>query len=226
MKKLPELPVSSRPVATTAERSNSKSQYLGGLSEPPFFFSSGSARHSRLDRQNLEGRTLTKHSLLSPNNVKVLCMSDALRSSPEIVLEHPPTEAPEPSDAELAVGYSPSFPHSIDPNAETFYSGELLRYKDAVMKERAAFIARKRKAIQDKREREERARIAKIEAAEKRQAFEAASKRGEARISLRTALAAYQEAQDQVHTLESALAQAQAHQSGWRQFGQATESGC
>jgi hypothetical protein len=119
----------------------------------------------------------------------------------------------EPSDQELLAGYQPSFPHPIDLNSEVAYGGEMLRYKDAVAKERAAFIARKRKAIQDKREREERARIAKIEAAEKQQAFEAASKRGEARAALKDALAAYQQLLEQTHTLESTLIEARAHEA-------------
>jgi len=119
----------------------------------------------------------------------------------------------EPSDQELLAGYQPSFPHPIDLNSEVAYGGEMLRYKDAVAKERAAFIARKRKAIQDKREREERARIAKIEAAEKQQAFEAASKRGEARAALKDALAAYQQLREQTHTLESTLIEARAHEA-------------
>ena len=98
-----------------------------------------------------------------------------MRTATEIVLEPPaenPVEPPEPTDAELAADYHPTFPHSIDPNAEVFFGGELLRYRDAVVKERAQFIAMRRKAWRDRKEREERARIAAIEAEENRRLFE------------------------------------------------------
>jgi hypothetical protein len=143
-------------------------------------------------------------------------MSDALRTATEIVLEPPaenPVEPPEPTDAELAADYHPTFPHSIDPNAEVFFGGELLRYRDAVVKERAQFIAMRRKAWLDRKEREERARIAAIEAEEKRRLFEEKATRGEFRVVLKDALTAYQELQNESHSLKFALVEARADEA-------------
>src|SRR5262249_39675251 len=78
------------------------------------------------------------------------------------------------------------------------------------------FIARKRKAIQDAKERAENARLSAIQVEEKRQAFEAGAREGKGRAALKVALAAYQEAQEQTADFEVALAQAKAHQSAVR----------
>jgi hypothetical protein len=125
----------------------------------------------------------------------------------------------EPSDQELLAGYQPSFPHPIDLNSEVAYGGEMLRYKDAVAKERAAFIARKRKAIQDKREREEQARLQQAERERQRLEFEEAAKKHEARATLKNALSAYKEAREQSRDFEVALTAAKGHEARLRADG-------
>jgi hypothetical protein len=139
-----------------------------------------------------------------------------LQTAAEIVLEHTTTEEPEPSDAELGANYRPSFPHSPDPSAQVFFGGELLRFSEAVTRERSQYIAMRRRAIQDAKERKENARLQQIERERQQQDFEAACERREARAALKVALAAYQEAREQTADFEVALAQAKAHQSAVR----------
>ena len=143
-------------------------------------------------------------------------MSDALRSSAEIVLEPPAeplVEPPEPSDQELARDYRPGFPGSPDPNAEIATAWGIMTYRQAVQRERAEYIARRRKSLQDRREREEQQRMAKAEAERKREEFDVGAREGKGRAALKGALAAYQQLQEQAHTLESALVESRATES-------------
>jgi hypothetical protein len=69
-------------------------------------------------------------------------MADTLLSAAQIALAHNPTEQPEPTDEELARDYRPGFPHSPDPNAEIATAWGIMTYRQAVMRERAEYIAR------------------------------------------------------------------------------------
>jgi hypothetical protein len=92
-----------------------------------------------------------------------------LHTAAEIASATPYFEA---SDEELAAGYSPGFPSSPDPHAEIATVWGILPYRQAVAKERAEYIARRRKAIQDGRVRSEAAASAATAAKVERERFE------------------------------------------------------
>jgi hypothetical protein len=139
--------------------------------------------------------------------------SSPLQSAVEVAVNSLPPELPEPSDEELARGYVPGFPSSPDPNAQIGTQWGILTYREAVARERAEFVARKRRAIEERKVAEERRVRVQAESRARQEQLEADARSGRGRAALKDALIAYQEALEQSHVSESALVEARANQA-------------
>jgi hypothetical protein len=114
----------------------------------------------------------------------------------------------EPSDEEFLSDFTSLIPHPTDPRAQVIFGRESLPYKDAVTREKDQYIAAKRRAITQTRERREAAARAAAQRQQEQAEFEAASVGGQHRLNLRQALTDYEQGANVAREAQDALADA------------------
>ncbi|HYY29794.1 MAG TPA: hypothetical protein VE860_17765 [Chthoniobacterales bacterium] len=127
----------------------------------------------------------------------------------EIAVQNTETEH-EPTDQELLADFTSSIPSHPNPDSVITTPWGELSVAEARRREKAEFLANRRRAIAEVRQRQKAALEAAAEAEREQREFEQAAVRGEHLSALREALKRYNEASSVTSTLQIALENAKA----------------
>jgi len=119
----------------------------------------------------------------------------ALLTATEVV-DSRSRETPEPTDEELLSRFTSSLRPRVDASTLVFYLGDHLPYREALAREKAAFLRRIRTNLAEDKEREKQAREAQAKYQEQQRIFRERAAQGFYRKALKEELAKYREIHD------------------------------
>jgi hypothetical protein len=105
-------------------------------------------------------------------------------------------KTPEPTDEELLSRFTSFLRPRVDASTLVFYLGDHLPYREALAREKAAFLRRARAVLAENKEREKQAREAQAKYQEQRRIFRERAAQGFYRKALKEELAKYREIYD------------------------------
>src|SRR5215472_14881160 len=102
-------------------------------------------------------------------------------------------ETPEPTDEELLSRFTSCLRPRVDASTLVFYLGDHLPYREALAREKAAFLHRARAKLAENKEREKQAREAQAKYQEQQRIFRERAEQGFYRKGLQEELAKYRD---------------------------------